>query len=311
MKDIDLRELGAFAAVARHRSFRKAATERRVSVSTLSQGLRDLEERLGVRLLNRTTRSVAPTEAGERLLTRLRPALQDVFDAVDDIQNLRDVPAGRLRINAPAPAVHLVLAPMMAPFLKLHPLVKVEIIEESALIDVVGGGYDAGVRFEEHLAQNMIALSLGPPQRYAVVATPAFIRAHRRPKEPKDLLGQPCILTRFANGTTLPWEFGKARRTVNIEPEGPIAGSNAALLLRATLDGLGFLMTFEGMVREDIASGRLETVLEDWCPSFPGPFLYYPGRRQPPPALAAFISFVKEWRRRPAEARATSATRSR
>jgi DNA-binding transcriptional LysR family regulator len=311
MENIDLRDLGAFAAVARHRSFRRAAAERRVSVSTLSQSLRDLEERLGVRLLNRTTRSVAPTEAGERLLARLRPALQDVFDAVDDIRNLREVPAGRLRINAPAPAVHLVLAPMMAPFLSLHPLINIEIVDEPALIDIVGAGFDAGVRFEEHLAQNMIALSLGPPQRYAVVATPAFIESHRRPREPRDLLGQPCILTRFPNGTTLPWEFEKARRVVNIEPEGPLAGSNAGLLLRAALDGVGFLMTFEGLVQQEVAGGRLESLLEDWCPSFPGPFLYYPSRRQPPPALAAFISFVKDWRRRPAGVRAPPATRSR
>jgi DNA-binding transcriptional LysR family regulator len=296
MKDIDLRDLSAFNAVARHRNFRRAAAEQGISVSTLSQNIRDLEERFGVRLLNRTTRSVAPTEAGERLLNRLGPALRDVFDAVSELRSLRDVPSGRLRINAPAPAVQLVLAPMVAPFLKRYPLIQLEIVDQTELIDIVNEGFDAGVRFEENLARDMIAVSLGPPQRYAMVASPAFLEQHGVPKHPKDVLGKPCIATRFPKGNLLAWEFEKARRVVKITPEATLTCTLSALQVRTAIDGLGFLMTFEGNVRDAIADGRLVEVLRDWCPAFPGPFLYYPSRRQQPPSLNAFVSFVREWR---------------
>jgi DNA-binding transcriptional LysR family regulator len=296
MSEIDLRDLTLFAAVARHRSFRRAALETRVSVSSLSQRLRDFEARLGVRLVNRTTRSVALTEAGELLLARVAPALQDVADAVGAVQGLADTPSGRLRINAPAPAVQLVLAPMVAPFLKRYPAVDLEIVSETSLIDIVASGFDAGVRYEEHLAQDMIALSLGPPERYVVVAAPELLATLGPPAEPRDLLDHPRIATVFPSGAVLPWEFEKAGRVVTIAPEGPLKATDPALLLRAAIDGLGFLMTFEGYARDAVADGRLATVLDDWCLSFPGPFLYYPSRRQPPPALAAFIGFVKEWR---------------
>jgi DNA-binding transcriptional LysR family regulator len=297
MQDIDLRDLSAFVAVAKHRNFRRAAAEQRLSVSTLSQNLRDLEERLGVRLLNRTTRSVAPTEAGERLLSRLGPAMRDVLDAVGEIRSLRDVPAGRLRINAPAPAVQLVLAPMVTPFLKRHPRIDLEIVDEPALIDIVSQGFDAGVRFEENLAQDMVAVSLGPPQRYALVASPEFLTEHGRPKEPKDVLGKPCIATRFPNGVLLPWEFEKAGRAIKIQPQPTLACANSALQVRAAIDGLGFLMTFEASVEQAIRAKQLVKVLDDWCADFPGPFLYYPSRRQPPPSLSAFVAFVREWRK--------------
>src|SRR5882724_7464842 len=200
MQDFDLRDLAAFVAVARTRNFRRAAIEQRVSVSSLSQRLRDMEERLGVRLMNRTTRSVALTEAGELLLARVGPAMSDVGDALDQVRGLRGLPSGRLRINAPPPAVDLVLAPMVAPFLKRYPQIELEIIAEVAMIDIVERGFDAGVRYDEHLAQDMIAVSVGPPQRYAVVASPAVIAEHGHPKHPKDLLGAPCILTRFPTG---------------------------------------------------------------------------------------------------------------
>jgi DNA-binding transcriptional LysR family regulator len=259
-----------------------------------------LEERLGVRLLNRTTRSVAPTEAGERLLKRLGPAMRDVLDAVGEVRSLRDVPAGRLRINAPAPAVQLVLAPMVAPFLKRYPKIELEIVDEAALIDIVSRGFDAGVRFEENLAQDMVAVSLGPAQRYAIVASPEFLATHGIPKEPKDILGKPCIATRFINGATLAWEFEKAGRVVKIMPEATLACAHSGLQIRAAVDGLGFLMTFEGLVEDAVKAKRLVRVLADWCADFPGPFLYYPSRRQPPPALAAFISFVKDWRKQKA-----------
>jgi DNA-binding transcriptional LysR family regulator len=296
MADADLRDLSAFAAVARHRNFRRAARELRVSVSGLSQRLRELEARLGVRLLNRTTRSVAPTQAGELLLSRAGPALGEIAEAIDAVRGLGDRPSGRLRINAPAPAAQLVLAPMVAPFLERHPAIELDIVVESSLIDIVAGGFDAGIRYEEHLAQDMIAVPLGPPQRYAVVAAPELVARVGRPTHPKDLVRHPCLSTVFPSRASLPWEFEKAGRTVRILPKGSFTSSDAHLLLQTALDGLGFLMTFEEYVREPVRAGALVTVLEDWCPEFPGPLLYYPSRRQPPPALSAFIAFAREWR---------------
>lgn len=297
MSDLDLRDLEAFAAVARTRNFRRAAIELRVSVSGLSQRLRDVEERLGVRLLHRTTRSVSLTEAGELLLSRVGPAIRDVIDAVSEVRRLRDVPSGRLRINAPAPAVQHVLAPMVAPFLKRFPEVKLEIVAETSLVDIVAEGFDAGVRYEEHLVQDMIAVPLGGPERYVVVASPEFLKTCGRITEPKDLLDHPCVVTRFPSGIILPWEFEKAGRVVKIAPEGVLTSTHIGLLVKAAIDGLGFLATFEGYARDAIDAGKLVTLLDDWCPSFPGPFLYYPSRRQLPPALGAFVGFVVEWRK--------------
>jgi DNA-binding transcriptional LysR family regulator len=297
MPDIDYRDLAVFLAVARTRNFRRAAAEQRVSTSTLSLRLRELEERLGVRLLNRTTRSVALTEAGEMLLGRVAPAMAEVDEAVMLVRGLRAVPSGRLRINAPPPVVDLVLSPMVAPFLKAHPKIDLEIVAESSFVDIVGAGFDAGVRYGEHLAQDMIAVSLGPPQHYAVVASPAYIARHGRPGRPEDLLNHPAIRTRFGSGTMLDWEFEKAGRTIKVSPPAQLIVNYQGLATQAAQDGVGFWFTFEGYVRDAVRSGALVSVLEDWCPSFPGPFLYYPSRRQPPPALAAFVAFVGEWRK--------------
>jgi DNA-binding transcriptional LysR family regulator len=297
MKDFDLRDLEAFVAVARTRNFRRAALEQRVSVSSLSQRLRDMEQRLGVRLMNRTTRSVALTEAGELLLARVGPAMHDVNDALDQVRGLRDVPSGRLRINAPPPAIDLVLAPMVAPFLRQYPRIELEIVADSSLIDIVAAGFDAGVRYGEHLAQDMIAVSLGPPERYAVVASAQYVAQHGRPKQPKDLLDHACVRTRFGSGAMPDWEFEKAGRVVKVAQKGTLTATYPGLALRAVHDGLGFWLTFEGYVREAVKSGALVSVLDDWCEPFPGPFLYYPSRRQPPPALSAFVAFVAEWRK--------------
>jgi DNA-binding transcriptional LysR family regulator len=297
MKDFDLRDLDAFVAVARTRNFRRAATEQGVSVSSLSQRLRDMEERLGVRLMNRTTRSVALTEAGELLLARVGPALSDVGEALDQVRGLRAVPSGRLRINAPPPAIDLVLAPMVAPFLRAYPNIDLEIVGDSSFVDIVAGGFDAGVRYGEHLAQDMIAVSLGAPQRYAVVASRDYVGQHGRPRQPKDLLEHSCIRTRFGSGAMLDWEFEKAGRVVKVSPPAKLIATYLGLALRAVHDGTGFWLTFEGYVRYGVKSGALVSVLDDWCPPFPGPFLYYPSRRQPPPALAAFVAFVAEWRK--------------
>jgi len=203
MSDLDLRDLEAFVAVARTRNFRRAASESRVSVSSLSQRLRDMEERLGVRLMNRTTRSVALTEAGEVLLARVAPAISEVTEALNKVRGLHGVPSGRLRINAPPPAIDLVLAPMIGPFLKANPKVGLEIVGQSGFIDIVNAGFDAGVRYGEHLEQDMIAVSLGLPQRYALVAVPDHLARHGRPKHPRDLLGHACIRVRFSSGAML------------------------------------------------------------------------------------------------------------
>jgi DNA-binding transcriptional LysR family regulator len=297
MRDFDLRDISAFLAVARTRNFRRAALEQRVSVSSLSQRLRDMEENLGVRLMNRTTRSVALTEAGELLLARAGPALLDVSAALDQVRGLREVPSGRLRINAPPPAIDLVLAPMVGPFLRAHPQIGLEIVAETSFIDIVGAGFDAGVRYGEHLAQDMIAVSLGPPQRYAVVASPQYVAQLGRPKHPKDLLDNACIRTRFDSGAMLDWEFEKAGRVVKVAPPSKLVATHLGLAMRAAIDGVGFWLTFEGYVREAVKSGVLVSVLDDWCAPFPGPFLYYPSRRQLPPALAAFVAFVADWRK--------------
>src|SRR6201995_4536196 len=295
MSDLDLRDLEAFVGVRLHRNSRRAAAESHVSVSSLSQRLRDMEERLGVRLLNRTTRSVALTEAGELLLARVAPAMSDVSEALDAVRGLRGVPPGRLRINAPPPAIDLVLAPMVGPFLRAYPQVDLEIVAESSFVDIVDSGYDAGVRYGEHLAQDMIAVSLGPPQRYALVASPDYIARRGRPKHPKDFLDHDCIRTRFSSGVIFDWEFEKAGRVVKVSPPAKLIATYLGLAMRAALDGVGFWATFEGNVGDHVKSGALVSVLDDWCPPFPGPFLYYPSRRQPPPALAAVVGFVGGW----------------
>src|SRR5262245_49815657 len=297
MSTIDLRDLEAFLAVAQTRNFRRAALERQVSVSSLSQRLRDMEERLGVRLMNRTTRSVALTEAGELLLARIAPAMNDVSGALEEVRGLRGVPSGRLRINAPPPAVDLVLAPMLGPFLEAYPQVELEIVGQSGFIDIVDAGYDAGVRYGEHLEQDMNAVSLGPPQRYALVTSPDYLARHGRPKHPRDLLGHACIRVRFSSGAILDWEFEKAGRAVKLSPPAKLVVNHPEPAMRAARDGVGFWLTFRDYVDEAIASGALVSVLDDWCTPFPGPFLYYPSRRQPPPALAAFVAFVADWRK--------------
>lgn len=298
MDRIDLGALDHFAAIARHGSFRRAAVERGVSASTLSQAVRGLEAQLGVRLLNRTTRSVAVTDAGAALLAALQPALGQISAAVDGVRSAQAAPSGPLRINAPEPAVELVLAPLVADFLAAYPAVRLEIIAETALVDIVAKGFDAGVRWEERVAQDMVAVPLGPPQRYVVVATPQAVARYGEPKHPRDMLERPCLRIRFPSGAEPPWEFERRGETVRAPVTGPITANSGALLMRAALDGAGFLQTFDGAAAAHLASGRLVEVLRDWSEPFPGPLLYYPSRRHPPSALRAFVAFVQERRRR-------------
>ncbi|HEY2685616.1 MAG TPA: LysR family transcriptional regulator [Steroidobacteraceae bacterium] len=297
MPNPNLRDLAAFEAIVRHRNFRRAAGELRVSVSSLSERMRSLEQDIGARLLNRTTRSVAPTEAGERLVKRIVPALKELSEAVSDAGSRSGEPAGLLRINAPPPATQLVLAPMIAPFLSRHPKVSLEIVDDPLMVDIVSAGFDAGVRYEEHLAKDMVALSLSGPQRYAVVASPEFLSQFGTPKTPRDLLNAPCIASRFPGRAPLAMEFERAGRIIRIAPNPRFTALNMQAQLTAAIDGLGFFATFEGYAREALEQGRLKSVLTEWCPYFPGPFLYYPSRRQNPSSLNAFIAFVKEWRK--------------
>src|ERR1700744_2594617 len=264
MDRIDLSALDSFAAIARHGNFGRAAVERGVSPSTLSQTLRDLEARLGVRLLNRTTRSVALTDAGAALLRSLQPALGQIAAAVDEARSAQDAPSGALRINAPEPAVELVLAPMVADFLAAYPAVRLEIISETGLVDIVAKGFDAGVRWEESLAQDMIAVPLGPPQRFVVVASPEVVARYGAPQHPRDLLDRPCLRVRFPSGAEPPWEFERNGEAVKVAVQGPLITSSTALLLRAALDGAGFYAFFDGVAAPYLASGQLVSVLDDW-----------------------------------------------
>ena len=222
----------------------------------------------------------------------MSPALLEIAAAVDQVGDEAGEPAGTVRINAPEPAVELMLAPLVAAFLAAHPRVRLEIVAEAAFVDIVKAGFDAGVRWDESLAQDMIAVSLGPPQRYALVAAPEVIAQYGAPSVPRDLLAKPCVRIRFPSGVMPAWEFERDRVTTKIEPEARLVTTSIPLLLRAALDGVGFCSAFEGQVREHIAAGRLVSVMEDWLPPFPAPFLYYPSR-DVPNALRAFIEFVK------------------
>lgn len=291
----DLHELDAFAAVARLRSFRKAAIERGVSPSALSHGLRALEERLGVRLLNRTTRSVTPTEAGARLLARLAPALGDIAGALAELDSLQDVAAGALRINLPRPAARLLLAPMLARFVADYPRVQLDIVTDDGLLDIVGAGFDAGVRFGERLAADMIALPFGPPQRFVVVAAPAYVAAHGAPAAPRDLETHNCIGRRFPSGSRYAWEFVQDGRSLSVAVDGALLFDDDAPMLRAALDGAGLAYVYHADAAAHIAAGRLQVLLAAYAAAPSQYFLYYPSRRQMPPALRAFIEAVRSY----------------
>jgi DNA-binding transcriptional LysR family regulator len=295
MTEPDLADLDAFTAVARHRSFRGAATVRGTSASTLSEAVRRLETRLGVRLLNRTTRSVTPTEAGTRLLERLVPALSEVASAVDAVNGFRDSLTGTLRLNVPTAVARLILPPIVEGFLKAHPGITVEITTEDSFIDVLAAGFDAGIRYDERLEQDMIAVPIGPRiQRYATAAAPGYLAAHGRPNHPKDLLNHACIRHRFASGVTIAaWEFERSGEIVRINARGPLVATAIDLEISAAVAGLGVIKCFEGYLAPALASGALVPVLEDWWQSFSGPFLYYAGRRHIPAPLRALIDFIK------------------
>ncbi|MCR6631739.1 MAG: LysR family transcriptional regulator [Magnetospirillum sp.] len=289
----DLADLGTFLVVARLRSFRGAATQLGVTASAVSHAIRGLEERLGVRLLNRTTRSVVPTQAGEQLLARLEPAFRDVYEGLEEINATRDTPSGTLRLNVPRGAAHFVIAPMVAAYLRAYPRMRLEIIAEDSLVDVVAGGFDAGVRFNESIPKDMIAVPLGPGQRFAVVGAPAYLAERGIPEKPEDLTSHTCIRWRFSTGGYYRWEFEKDGEARVVPVDGPLATNDNHLVLQATLDGAGLAFLFEQDAAPHLESGRLVRVLADWCPVFSGFYLYYPSRRQVHPGLRAFIDMLR------------------
>lgn len=292
-----LNDLSAFASVAQAGGFREAARLGRVSASSLSEAVRRLEARLGVRLLNRTTRSVAPTEAGARLLERLTPALGEVEAALDVVNSFRDRPVGTLRLNVPGVAARLVLPPIVPPFLKAYPDIRLEVVVEDSFVDVLAAGCDAGIRYDERLEQDMIAVPIGPRvQRFATAASPNYLAARGRPQHPRDLLTHACLRGQFASGASPPWEFERDGEILRVDPTGPLVvriGAAADLAVSASIAGLGIVHLFEEWLRPHLDSGALEPVLTPWWQSFPGPFLYYPGRRHLPAPLRAFVDFIK------------------
>ncbi len=295
---IDLGDLKAFVAVARARGFRDGARVSGYSASAISEAVRRLEARLGVRLLNRTTRSVVPTEAGERLLERLSPALTEVEAALDVVNGFRDRPAGTLRLNVPVSAARLVLPGIVPPFLAAYPEIRLEVIAEDSFVDVLAAGCDAGIRYGERLEQDMIAVPIGPRvQRFATAAAPVYLDRRGRPGHPRELLGHACLLGRFASGTTMsPWEFECDGEVVQVEVTGPLlvrAGAATDLAVEAAIAGTGIVHLFEDWLRPHLDSSALEPILEPWWQRFPGPFLYYPGRRLVPAPLRAFVDFIK------------------
>ncbi|NZD65753.1 LysR family transcriptional regulator [Rhizobium sp. WYCCWR 11290] len=294
----DLSDLNAFVAVARAGGFREGARVSGSSASFLSEAVRRLEGQLGVRLLNRTTRSVVPTEAGKGLLERLGPALSEVESALDVVNGFRDRPAGALRLNVPVSAARLVLPAIVPPFLAAYPDIRLEVVTDESFVDVIAAGCDAGIRYDERLEQDMIAIPIGPRvQRFAIAASPDYLDRRGRPQHPSELLGHACLLGRFASGAmTAPWEFERDGEIVRVDPTGPLivrVGGATDLAVDAAISGTGIVCLFEDWLRPHIDSCALEPILEPWWQRFSGPFLYYPGRRLVPAPLRAFIDFVK------------------
>ena len=286
-------EMSAFVAIAERSSFAKAAAHLGVSRSTLSETLRALETKLGVRLLNRTTRSVALTEVGERLLAQLRPLLDNFEAAVESVNVFRDKPAGHLRLTVPRPAAKSIIEPILAKFLTTYPEITLEVSVDSALTDIVRNRFDAGIRPGHLVEQDMIAIRIGEDARPTVVASPGYLARHPRPKVPKDLQDHNCIRQRFASGAIHRWIFEKRGKSLEVMVTGSLITSDGDLLIRAALDGVGIARVPANLIDSLIMSRRLIPLLEDWAPRSVGFFLYYPSRRQMPAALQAFIDTVK------------------
>ncbi len=293
MQQPNLSHLVVFAAVARHSSFQKTAAEVGMSTSAVSHAIHGLEERLGVSLFNRTTRSVALTDAGQRLLERLQPALRNIGDALEEMNNFRITSTGMVRINTSRAAARLLVSPLIPRFVAAYPGIHLEIIEDDGLVDIVAAGFDAGIRFEEKVPEDMVGVRIGSSHRWAVVAAPGYFERRPVPERPSDLLEHECVRHRFPSGRLLRWKFEKDDAKVDIDVNGRITLGDQSLTAQAALDGVGLAFVFEDLVRNAIADGRLVRVLGDWCPRFPGFILYYPRQRRMSSALRAFIDMAR------------------
>jgi DNA-binding transcriptional LysR family regulator len=293
----DLGDLNAFLAVARAKGFRDGARASGGSASGLSEAVRRLETQLGVRLLHRTTRSVVPTEAGQRLLERLSPALNEVQAALDVASSFRNRPAGTLRLNVPVSAARLTLPIIVPSFLVAYPEIRLEVIADDSFVDVLAAGCDAGIRYDERIEKDMIAVPIGPRvQRFATAASRAYLDRCGRPQHPRELLSHACLRARFPSGAMAPWEFERRGEVVKVEPSGPLlvqVGGATDLLVDAAIAASGVIYLFEDWLRPHFKSGALEPILEPWWQPFSGPFLYYPGRRLLPAPLRAFVDFIR------------------
>ena len=289
-----LTEFDAVVAVARLGSFRAAATELGMSSSALSHAVAALEARLGVRLFNRTTRSVSPTDAGEQFIARIAPALADIGGAIEGINSHRDTPVGTLRLNTSAGAARMILTPIILDYLRRYPDMNVVLVTEGRLVDVVGQGFDAGIRIAEAVPQDMIAVPIGGDIRMSVVGSPAYFAGRERPRVPADLLRHRCIRARMATGQIWRWEFEQRGEAVEIDVPGALTLDEMTLMMEAALAGAGLACLSEWSVREHVAAGRLIAVLEDWNQPYPGLCLYYPGRRYVPAGLRALIDLIRE-----------------
>lgn len=293
MRKEDLGSLVMFLAVTEERSFTRAAAKLGVSQSALSHSMSRLETRLGLRLLNRTTRSVAPTEAGEKLIETLRPALDEIDSKLAALTALRERPAGTIRITTSEHAAHTVLWPAVDRLAAEHPDIQVELDIESGLTDIVAGRFDAGVRLDERLEQDMIAVPIGPRLRMATVAAPAYFNRRGKPRAPNDLPGHACINLRMMTGGVYAWEFAKNGRELKVKVQGQLVLNNVALIVAAAVAGHGIAHLIEDRVASPLAAGKLVRVLEDWCEPFDGYHLYNASRRQPSPAMTLLIEGLR------------------
>jgi DNA-binding transcriptional LysR family regulator len=289
----ELSVLSAFLAVAEERSFTRAAKRLSVSPSALSHAIRGLEEQIGVRLLARTTRSVAPTDAGEQLIARLRPALGDIRGALDQISGLRNQPAGRVRLLVSRLAATMVLAPKLAQFARDYPDVVLDVTTDESRVDLVAARFDAGIHLGEFIERDMVTVRVSRDQRAAIVGSPRYFDSHPTPKSPRDLPNHRCINFRHGSAGVYRWEFDKGNRSLVVAVNGPVIVDDVEVLIRTAIDGVGLAFTLDEHAAPHLASGALVRVLEDWCPPFAGYFLYYPSRRQQPPALSALIETLR------------------
>ncbi len=289
-----LTDLAALLAIVTHRSFRKAADELGVSPSTLSHVIRSLERNLGLRLLNRTTRSVSPTEAGERLVDRIRPILQALDAALVELDDQRARPGGTLRINSSEIAARLLLQSVVPTFLTRYPEVTLDLVTEGRLVDIVAEGFDAGIRLGESLPQDMVAVRFGGDTRFVAVASPTYVERQGKPHTPDDLMDHRCIRFRLPSGKVFHWEFSKHGQERTVDVPGTLILDHMELMIGAAASGMGIAYVSDRAAQAHLEAGRLISVLDDWCPPIPGLFLYYPGRRHVPASLRAFIEVMKE-----------------